>query len=586
MSNVQHILFKDHKHKFFVILAVIMLSFGYALTSSAQGNAAVPSSIQEAIHQNDPGAGGTLARRVRFFDIDSVEKFYAGRAYEPFWLSHKNESEQIKNINDIKSVLEVLEASWTHGLNPEQYHVAQIRNLLQGRDKLGLELYVTDAVMRYGHDITGMRIDPASIKQKAEYWRQPLDGLAIMNKVASASEPAQVLAGFAPDGSLYKALQQELVKLSHESAAYDHLLPMTFGGNNHFTPGSTHKDIAALRARLGVDYDPRQGSESYYDDKTAAALMKFQREHALEPDGIIGPRTLAVLNRTKRGQMEQIIANMERLRWLEQEKPERYLLVNIGQQLLWAVDRGKVVHEMKVVVGMPWRRTKEFKAEVQGVRFNPDWTVPIGIKMSSFLPELKKDPGYLAQKGIEILKGYGSDAVTLDPYAIDWHKVGWKEMGEMRFVQTPGEHNALGAIRILMPNIYNMYLHDTNHPEFFERGQRTYSSGCIRMAEPEKIANFVLGHNKDWSQRKMDAIIATGATTEVMATEGFPVYVIYQTMWIDEKGQLVYGPDVYKRDRELLDVLAAMDGYRLPGARPTTFASVRKDGKTALAYNR
>ncbi|PJB70531.1 MAG: murein L,D-transpeptidase [Alphaproteobacteria bacterium CG_4_9_14_3_um_filter_47_13] len=573
-----HFILKNHKSRLLLIMVVIVMSCGYALRSDAQYSRGMSDlEMSSLLSKKLQKSGFEADKMIRFFDPVSIRAFYEARDYRPLW----NDTE------DIRDILGIFEASWTHGLNPNEYHVTQIKQFLKEgrRDGSGLELAVTDGVMRYGHDLGGMRFDPSLIKQKAEYWRMPVDGLTLMKTVTASHDYVQAIKDFAPDNTLYVALQKELVRLLQEESGYDHVLPMGFGGSNHFIPGSKSKDVVSLRIRLGVQYKPEYGAENYYDDNTASAMMAFQRAHGLEPDGIIGPQSLAVLNRSNRDRMEQIVANLERARWLPQEKPDRYLLVNIPQQLVWAVDKGKTVFEMKVVVGMPWRRTKEFTTEVKGVRFNPNWTVPIGIKMADFLPKLKENPDYLTEKNIEIIKGYGKEAVTLDPHAIDWNTVGWKEMGAMRFVQNPGDDNALGAVRILMPNIYNIYMHDTNHPEFFERGQRTYSSGCIRLHEPEKMANFVLGGNGDWSPRDMDGIIATGKTTEVMTSKPFPVYIIYQTVWLDGKGQIVYGSDVYKRDRELIDVLAAMHGYYLPVFGNADIVSVDGEHQTALAYN-
>lgn len=570
---------QNYRKTLLIVFMFTALAFGCAGADMARAeNAKKATAATQRIAQ------AVQKREAVFFDKAALEAFYAQRGGKLLWTAGGRGAK-----DSIRRILAGLENAETHGLNPEQYHVAQIRAYLDGmsKDKTLADLLISDGLMHYGHDLGGMRIDPKTIKQKADYWRQAPPALDILQKVASADNPMRAVESFAPRNDFYEALRRELARLSREESGYDSVLPMNFGGSNHFTPGSRHKDVAALRVRLGVPYVPEYGPESYYDDETASAVMTFQRAHGLEPDGIIGPQTLSVLNRTQRERREQIIANMERQRWLDQEKPDRYILVNIPQQLLWAVDRNRVVHEMKVVVGMPSRRTKEFKAEVKGVRFNPNWTVPIGIKMADFLPKLRNDPGYLSEKGIEIIKGHGAQAVTLDPYAIDWQSVGSREMNQMRFVQNPGDNNALGAVRILMPNDYNIYMHDTNHPEYFARGQRTYSSGCIRLAEPEKIANFVLAQNGDWSPTEMPGIIASGKTTEIMASKSFPVYIVYQTMWLDGNGRLVYGPDVYRRDRDLLEVLRRMKGYRFTGTEPDQrFAAAgKKSPSSSQTYN-
>ncbi|MCB9991299.1 MAG: L,D-transpeptidase family protein [Rhodospirillales bacterium] len=577
------------KGKFLVLLSFLAMGLlGYTLTSNAQHQDGMaisnsPAMLLKAAFQSGLDAGDVKngLAEIGFDSTAALDALYTSRNYHPIWVDGRD-------LSQAEEALGVFESSWTHGLNPQQYHVREIRSLIEQPvvdEKAKLELLLSDAAIRYGRDLSGMRFDPARINQKSEYWRTPLTAEQVAQKFEGRGNPVDTLKSLEPNTKLYRALQEELVRLTKEQNVYDHVLPMNFGGDHHFKPGERHKGVAALRTRLSVD--GKEGADpSLYDDDTASAVMAFQRDHNLKIDGIIGPQTLALLNRGKKEQMEQIVANLERLRWLDQDRPDRYILVNIPQQLLWAIDGGKVAHEMKVVVGQPSRKTMEFKAEVTGVRFNPKWTVPLRLKMEDFLPKLREDPSYLAQKGIEVIKGYGDNAVTFDPEAIDWNTVTRRDMNEVRFVQSSGNHNALGRIRVLMPNVYNIYMHDTNHRELFGREQRALSSGCVRLSEPEKIADFILGHNENWSEERRSSLISAGRTVEVMADKPFPVYIIYQSIWQDDQGRLVFGPDVYKRDKALISVLANIDGYSLPETPKIRRADASGDEPgTALAYN-
>lgn len=525
------------------------------------------------------GDGGVNS--ISFYDTQAMKEFYKSLDHQTYWMQGDDV------ISDADQVFDILQTSWTHGLNPDHYHVKELSNLLARdsvSDKARLELLLTDAAVRYVRDVSGMRIDPASINQKAEYWQQPTAIEDIYKGLLQSRAPAEFIKSHEPQGSLYSALRKELVTLSKASGDYDHVLPLRFD-TNYFKPRESHEAVKKLRIRLGNTHDPAQGPENYYDDQLAAAVMKLQKTHGLDADGILGPQTLDVLNNSRTEKKKQIVANLERMRWLERDKPDRYLLVNIASQTLWGVDDGKVALEMPVIVGSPYRRTKSFKTEVQGVRFNPDWNVPLSIKMRDFLPKLKEGgPDYLDYKGIEVIRGYGNKAVTLDPYAINWSSIGWSDMSKLRMVQTPGNHNALGRYRILMPNQYNIYLHDTNHPELFDRNQRTLSSGCIRLSDPEAVAKFVLNKNNNFNDYIMNNILATVRTTEVQASAKMPIYIIYQSIWLNDKNELVYGADVYKRDKELLEVLEAMNGYKLPeGSGNASYASI--DEPRTLASN-
>lgn len=254
------------------------------------------------------------------------------------------------------------------------------------------------------------------------------------------------------------------------------------------------------------------------------------------------------------------MANMERLRWAEPTKPRRYVVVNVPSATLWAIDDAKVAIEMDVIVGSPWRRTKIFNTEITGVRLNPDWTVPATIKRFDILPKVQEDPNYLDDKGIEIFDGPGRNAMTLDPSSVDWNAISWQELQKIRFVQIPGEHNPLGRVRVLMPNTYNIYLHDTNHPEYFEKSERAVSSGCIRMKEPEKMARFILGQES----HKVSSILETKVKTDIKVSNTLPVYIYYYTAWLNDQGEVVYGSDIYDYDSKLVKLLHAQKGLSLP----------------------
>lgn len=500
---------------------------------------------------------------IPFADWAALQRFYDERDNDPIFLSGD------EPLAQARALLGVFEESWTHGLNPESYHVEPIRRLLTSplrlqMEQARLELLLADAVMRYGRDMTGMRVDPAQIKQQAKFWRQPVPGYDVLSRVAAADDFAAALEELAPHTMLYRKLREELVRLSTAEEHYEDLLPLDFGAP-YFHPGKKAPAVVGLRQRLGVAVPSNVRRADLYVDELAAAVMAFQRRYEVEPDGIIGPQTLSLLNRTRQAQMEQVIANLERLRWMPADLPDRYVMVNIPSQMLWGVDHGKVALEMPVVVGLPFRQTQSFTTDVTGIRLNPTWTVPLSLKMQDFLPKLKENPGYLAEKGIELIQGYGKNARTLDPAAIDWDTIGWREMGKLRMVQVPGDHNALGRVRVLMDNEFDIYMHDTNHPEFFDKTQRTYSSGCIRLSRPYDMARFVMQGHEGWSEEAMQDILAAGETEDLEIGRTMPVYIVYQTIWLNGHGDMVFGADVYGRDRKLLAALRAAGQFVLPG---------------------
>lgn len=492
-------------------------------------------------------------------NADALQRFYGQRDNTPYWF----ETTRLKDKAHI--LIEALEASWTHGLNPARYHIDKIqafKNVTDPQRQRTLELLLTDALVRYVQDLSGMRVNPDELRLDHKSWRRAVPASGILQKLDDQTLLKDFLASYEPKSHTYAVLREELIRLSEAPPApYEALLPIEPGGI--LKPGWGHESIVAIRARLGVE--PQTANEYLYDDRLAAAVMKFQKEHGQEPDGLIGAATLHFLNQTRETKIRQIVANLERLRWMPESKPERYVVVNVPAARLWAIDNGKVELEMPVIVGHPARRTKSFITEVTGVRFNPDWTIPPTIKRFDILPKIREDVNYLQDKGIEVIRGYGSRAVTLDPLALDWNNMSWRALNGLRMVQMPGEHNPLGRIRILMPNRYNIYLHDTNHPEYFDSSVRAVSSGCIRMKEPEKMAAFILKGHKDGRQSRIRALLGTGKTTDIETGNTIPVYILYYTVWVDERGQVVYGHDLYGHDRRLISKLADIDGVYIPG---------------------
>lgn len=527
-----------------------------ASTAHAAGQASLESdqkseaAAQASSLKTDAALDSALTRGVvdgaRLYDSKAVTAFYAGRGGAPLWTGAGGLNQRALDL------VSALDQAWTHGLNPAQYHLAQIEAILEdpsAADRDRLELLLTDALIRYGRDLTGTR---AGISRGAyDISRKPLETKDILDIAARTPSLDAALKALEPRGGLYQALRKELVSLLSEKDGNKEDA-LDFGGHALY-PGDSHADVSRLRARLGLP--GKTGNATYYDESLAQAVKAFQRAHRLDADGVVGPNTLRVLNRDREGKIRQIMANLERLRWLDQDRPDRYIIVNIPSQTLWLVRDRNVVEEMKVIVGKPIRGTKDFKTTITGVRFNPTWTVPPTIKRKDFLPKLVSNPDYLKEKGISLMQRQGGKMVRVDSSSVDWSSVTGSDLAQMSMVQGAGERNALGKVRVLMPNPYDMYLHDTSSPELFAEEERTLSSGCIRIEKPEAVADFILSDNEGWSREKMDKYIAAGRTADVPAEHKLPVYVIYQTIWLDSAGRLVYGDDVYGRDEALLRTL-------------------------------
>lgn len=509
-------------------------------------------------------------------NIAALREFYAARGHTPVWVNSWGSGYQRR----VKEVLSVLEESWTHGLNPEDYHVVALRSVVdaQGETEMNrdeLDVLLSDAMVRYGRDLTGARIDRLpGIRKKDRYWREGVHPLDILEHVSGTSNIKNALRAFEPEGKLYAALRQSLedeIQNPEEKFA-------KISGGGLIRPGDSSPRIPKVRARFRM-----AGEGNFYDDALGRKVMAFQEAHGLPADGVIGGQTLSLLNATQQDRIDQILVNLERLRWIDQDKPPRYVLVNIPSATLWAVEDGRTVLQMPVVVGKPKRPTVAFRTQITGIRFNPNWTVPPTIKQEDFLPELQNDPLYLSKRGIELQTGSGRAAQTLDPTTVDWAAVTPEDLKGITMTQSPGSSNPLGRVRVIMPNGYNIYLHDTNTPSYFGRSNRTLSSGCIRVSEPVKLADFILKNKQEWTQDNTDQALSKRRMADVMIDAPLPVYLMYQTVWQAENGGIVFGPDVYGEDAALARQLKAIGGVYVP---KFSIKNGSKAGETSLAPQR
>ncbi|PCI56198.1 MAG: murein L,D-transpeptidase [Alphaproteobacteria bacterium] len=510
----------------------------------------------------------SIANAATLQNQKAIDTFYLSRGGDPLWFNNTR-------LNRAgKDVLDVLEKSWMNGLNPKQYHAQQIRELfgfgrrLDEDETLLAEILLTDGYIHYLRDVSGMRIDARDMELNSKHWRQQMSAEEALSYLSVNVSTIHDMKAFMllqePQSATYQMLKATLVELVENRANNPDAYKATrLSFDALVRPGLGYNDIPKLRLRLGVD---DVATERYiYDPELVNAVMQFQASEGLKVDGLIGSQTLYVLNQTSQDKIRQIIANMERLRWAPDEKPSRFIVVNIPSATLWAVDDGAVRFEMPVVVGRKKRQTNSFVTQIHGVRFNPTWTVPPTIKEEDILPELIKDPTYLADKGMELYDGYAKDAPTIDPSVIDWASVTEDELKTLRMVQIPGEQNPLGFVRILMPNEHNIYLHDTNHREMFARTNRAKSSGCIRLQAPEKVAAFVLESRKGWTTDKMRQILDKKKLRDIYTSERMAVYVLYYTVWLGNERQIVYGTDLYGRDKKLLQLLEKLDGLPVLG---------------------
>jgi murein L,D-transpeptidase YcbB/YkuD len=317
--------------------------------------------------------------------------------------------------------------------------------------------------------------------------------------------------------------------------------------------GERDPRVAQMRRRLQAEGELAAGAASdpeLFDSDLEQAVLRFQKRYHLDADGAVGRRTLAAMNVPVARRVGQIRVNLERARVLR-DIPPTAVVVDIAGFEVSLFRAGERLLQSRAVVGRPYRRTPVFHDTITYIEFNPTWTVPPTIFRKDVLPAIKQDPGYLKKRNMQVLT---MDGVEVDPAAVDWQL--YPRQGFPYMIrQLPGPDNALGRLKFMFPNEHMVYLHDTPGKELFQRSERTFSSGCIRVEQSERLAQLLLNDPQHWDAAAIQAAIATRQTRRVSLREPMPVYLVYWTVTAQADGEVQFKLDPYDRDGFILDVL-------------------------------
>ena len=536
---------------FMILCMSIVYSFsGHALDATYANALSKYLEMGPSVHLNINAHGRSAT------DIDEIlMQLYSNNELQPFWI----EDGKLRQPGiDIHAVLQ---DAGSQGLNPADYLISNINQFWNSTDISGqaqLDILLTLGMMLYVADQREGRIQPRQLDPKlfATASDVEVDWKTLFATAFKTADMKLFLAEQAPPFFQYRHLQKKLAE--YRMIAQKGGWPSLPDGEV-LKPDMVDKRIKMLRERLAVtgELQTENIENTVFDPHLAEAVKKFQQRHNLLPDGVIGKQTIAALNVPVELRIQQIIINMERYRWLKPMNDEQMVAVNIAGFQAVAGRPGRFDITMPVIVGRTYHKTPVFNDTIKYVEFNPYWNVPTSIASSEILPKLKKDPGYLKKQNMRIFRGWAEDAAELDASTIDWSKVSKKEMNRYRVRQDPGPQNALGTLKIMFPNKYNVYLHDTPAHGLFKEKTRAFSHGCIRMARPAEMAAWVLGGAaKGWSVERVHEIVATGKRQVVTLDEPMPVYILYRTTVVDpEDDNLYFYSDIYGRDKLLAQAL-------------------------------
>ena len=315
--------------------------------------------------------------------------------------------------------------------------------------------------------------------------------------------------------------------------------------------GDMDERIHFLRKRLAASGDLAAPLDQgvLFDELLKEAVQRFQARHGLTADGVVGARTLTELNVPISKRIQQLAASLERCQPLPSLLEPRHILVNIADFTLKLYEDGKLRLSMPVIVGKTYRQTPVFTGYISSLVLNPSWEVPRSIATKDLLPKIKKNPGYLTQLHLRVLRDWTSET-ELDPATIAWANLSQARF-PYRLRQDPGPANALGRVKFLLPNPYDVYLHDTPAQALFQQDSRTFSSGCIRLARPMELAVYLLQGTPLGSMDALNAALSRGKTQSVAIPSPIAVHIAYMTAWVDREGIIQFRPDIYNRDPAL-----------------------------------
>ncbi len=319
--------------------------------------------------------------------------------------------------------------------------------------------------------------------------------------------------------------------------------------------------VAALRLRLNQrGYALDDVTIRTYDDALVEAVKLFQTDFGLNADGLVGPQTLSSINAQPDGRLKQVIVNLERARWMNYELGSRHIYVNIPDFTASVMDYGVPSLSFRVVVGTGRNQTAEFSDTMTHMIANPKWNVPYSIASKEYLPKLRADPTVLSRENI-LMTVRGSGQIV-DPSAIDFSYFD-EDNFPFFLQQQSGRGNALGRVKFMFPNRFNIYLHDTPSKSLFSRDARAFSHGCVRVQKPMEFAYELLSLQEDNPEAAFNRALNSGKETQIDLAAPVPVHIVYRTVWIDGMGDVQYRHDVYNRDRMVFDALVNA-GVTLP----------------------
>jgi L,D-transpeptidase YcbB len=470
------------------------------------------------------GIPDSIARRIR--------SFYNTRNYQWAWFTSEGLTEQARGF-------------WSL----HEYHTSEYKDtiLLNKELKRKMDALTVEENLSVGASNKSMLQTELTLTQhlihyiKAAYpdgyvKRKEMERFVPYQKVNAVYLADSLLNKKHKDNKYFEDIHLPYRKLKEQLAVYTEIVkkggwPVIPETQKKLKIGDSAAVIATIKRRLQITGDiPGTDTSRLFNDTLEMAVKNFQLRHGYKDDGIISAAVIKEMNISAEKRLQQLLMNMGRMRWLPPEVPGELIVVNIPEFMLHVYEGNKRVFDMVVVVGKEGHNTTMFTGDLNQIVFSPYWNVPQSIVKDEILPAMQRNPSYLANQNMEIVKHTGEYPVIR---------------------QLPGPENALGKVKFLFPNSFDIYFHDTPSKSLFERSKRAFSHGCIRLSEPEKMATYLLRHQPEWTTEKISEAMNAEEEKYVKLEKPVPVVITYYTAWVDDNGKLNFREDIYGHDKKL-----------------------------------
>lgn len=489
-------------------------------------------------------------------------EYYKKDSYTPVWLGKK------RQLSIVDSLISKIKESVFEGLNPSDYHLLELERLnsyiriYKGQNDdpnfisscADFEILLTDAFFTYASHLYAGKTRSTKYNKERKIHLKSISLIDSLKVAANQKKTKKTLNHFScihPSYQKLKVVLQKYIEIKNKGGWI--LLPTGL----KLKMGDKNSHVLLLRRRLNVLHDEKNMSDSVFDNSLERLVKNIQSSYGLEDNGIVDSYTIKALNVSVEERITQISLNMERWRWLPHQMPQLYVMVNTAGFVLDLIENNQSVLNMKIIAGTTTHHTPIFSANMTYMVLNPWWDIPPSIARNEIIPKTKRNPSYLKQENIKVYKSRKEGGHEISAQSINWESVNPKT-ASYRFRQTPGSWNALGQIKFIFPNPYNIYLHDTPGKNLFAKTVRTFSHGCIRIEKPLDLATYILRNDSSWTREKLISTINSKKEKKIVLDYPVKVYVCYYTSWVDEQNNACFRSDIYGYDKELKKINSSL----------------------------